>query len=265
MLERIVQNIVGNAVRYTERGGVVTGCRWGEQFVRIEVWDSGIGIHADQQKEVFSEFYQANSNLSLKREGLGLGLAIVERLCALLRLPITLRSEPDCGTRFTVTIPRVAAGTQPILAQFAPIQAEALYGKSVLVVDDDELVRQSTGGLLESWGCHVILASSGRESIEKLRGQVPDLLISDFYLKGGEQATTLLIQLRQAFGENIPTILMSGDVSATTREHANVLGLTLLDKPVRPMALRALASRLLAITASPFSEAPRAQGSNPAK
>lgn len=248
MLERIVQNLVGNAVRYTARGGVVIGCRWGEQTVRVEIWDSGVGIPADKQMQVFSEFYQVDSDRSLRSEGLGLGLAIVDRLCTLLQHPITLRSEFGRGTRFTVTVPRVQPLSQPGTAFSVMTEPDRLRGIRVLVVDDDELVRESAGGLLDSWGCRPILAASGREAVEQLQGLAPDLVISDFHLAGGETADDVLSHLRGAFGYDVPTILLSGDVTALTRDLAQALGLPLLDKPVRPMALRALATRLLANT-----------------
>lgn len=248
MLERIVQNLVGNAVRYTPRGGVVVGCRWAEQAVRIEVWDSGLGIPADKQEQVFAEFYQVDRQAGLRSEGLGLGLAIVERLCSLLGHPIGLRSEAGRGTCFSVTVPRVDARPPRALPPPVAAHADALRGRRVLVVDDDELVRDSAAGLLESWGCVPFLAASAGEAVERLGAVPPDLVISDFHLGHGEQADQVLARLRQAFGDGIPTILMSGDVSAATRDRAQRLGLPLLDKPVRPMALRALASSLLAGT-----------------
>jgi signal transduction histidine kinase len=250
MLERIVQNLVGNAVRYTPRGGVVVGCRWGEAAVRIEVWDSGVGIPADKQQQVFAEFYQVDRLRGLRAEGLGLGLAIVERLCALLQHPIALRSESGRGSCFAVAVPRVAPRPQAVAASPTAVPADALRGRRVLVVDDDELVRQSAGGLLESWGCTPVLAASGGEALERLAGLAPDLVISDFHLGGGEQAGDVLARLRRAFGGAVPVILMSGDVTPPTRDHAQALGLPLLDKPVRPMALRALAGRLLATVAT---------------
>lgn len=246
MLERVVQNLVGNAVRYTHDGGVVLGCRWGEERVRVEVWDSGRGIPADRQKQVFAEFYQVDGPRSLRSEGLGLGLAIVERLCALLGHPIELRSETGRGSRFSVTLPRAAARPDaPMAGQSAPLP-DALTGQSVLVIDDDDLVLQSTGSLLESWGCTAIVAQSLRAALERLDGIAPDLVISDFHLVGGEQAADVVATLREEFSPDIPIILVSGDVTQVTRARAAHMGVPLLDKPVRPMALRALASRLLA-------------------
>jgi signal transduction histidine kinase/CheY-like chemotaxis protein len=247
MLERIVQNLVGNAVRYTPRGGVVVGCRWGAESVRIEVWDSGVGIAQDKQRQIFAEFYQVDSPRHLGSEGLGLGLAIVERLCTLLAHGIELRSAPGRGTRFSVTLPRVPPGKAQQDVSLSPAVGDALHGRRVLLVDDDELVRQSAEGLLGRWGCTAIVAASGAEAIERLAGTAPDLVISDFHLAGGEVASDLLDLLRREFARDIPTILVSGDVTQHTRASAGEMGLPMLDKPVRPMALRALASRLLAI------------------
>jgi CheY-like chemotaxis protein len=245
MLERIVQNLVGNAVRYTQRGGVVLGCRWGDRMVRVEVWDSGAGIPQDKQKQVFAEFYQIGREPGLRTEGLGLGLAIVERLCALLGHPLELRSQVGRGSRFTVALPRVAPRPQLEVATPASPAIDMLRGRRVLVVDDDELVLQSARGLLESWGCTAIVAPSPGQALERLSGRAPDLVITDVHLAGGEQAGDVLAMLRDRFAPDIPVILVSGDVTQLTRDRARDMGLPLLDKPVRPMALRALASRLL--------------------
>lgn len=245
LLERIVQNLVANAVRYTLQGGVVLGCRWGAECVRLEVWDSGVGIPKDRQAQVFAEFYQVDSHRSLRSEGLGLGLAIVERLGALLGHRIRLVSEPGRGTRFSVTIPRVAPRPNSGVVASTPAAGDDLRGRRVLVVDDDELVRQSSGGLFESWGCTVVVAASAAEAVARLSGTAPDLVISDFHLAAGEEASDVIACLRREFVNDIPTILISGDITQPTRDRARELSLFLLDKPVRPMALRALASRLL--------------------
>jgi signal transduction histidine kinase len=245
MLERIVQNLVGNAVRYTQHGGVVVGCRWGERLVRVEVRDSGAGIPPEKHKQVFAEFYQIGRDPRLHTEGLGLGLAIVERLCALLGHSLELRSEVGRGSRFTVTLPRVAPRREPEVAAPVSPAIDTLRGRRVLVVDDDELVLQSARGLLESWGCTAIVAVSPDQASQRLSGTPPDLVITDFHLAGGEQAGDVLVMLRDRFAAAIPTILVSGDVTQFTRDRAREMGLPLLDKPVRPMALRALATRLL--------------------
>ena len=244
MLERIVQNLVGNAVRYTQRGGVVLGCRWGEASVRVEVWDTGPGIPPDKQQQVFTEFYRIDSEHSLGSEGLGLGLAIVERLCTLLEHSVLLRSEPGRGSRFAVKLPRVSARMESRPAAVRPL-GDALRGRRVLVIDDDELVLQSAAGLLETWGCVAIVATSATQAIERLRGSPPDLVITDFHLVGGEAAADVIATLRDHFGRDVPTIVVSGDVTQRTREAVAAMGLPILDKPVRPMALRALASGLL--------------------
>jgi signal transduction histidine kinase/ActR/RegA family two-component response regulator len=265
MLERIVQNLVGNAVRYTRHGGVVVGCRWGGPSVRIEVWDSGPGIPADKQKQVFSEFYQVDRQGGLRSEGLGLGLSIVDRLCSLLGHPIGLRSEPGRGSCFAVTVPRVRARPAPDVPPPVNARIDVLRGRRVLVVDDDDLVRESAAGLLESWGCLPLLAASGAEALERLGRNAPELVISDFHLGQGELADELLARLREAFGSGFAVILMSGDVTAATRDRARALGLPLLDKPVRPMALRALASRLLADAAAPPPGTTADPASSPAR
>jgi CheY-like chemotaxis protein len=251
MLERIVRNLVGNAVRYTRHGGVVLGCRRAAGSVRIEVWDSGVGIPQEAQRQVFAEFYQVAGPRSLGGEGLGLGLAIVERLSTLLAHPVDLRSHVGVGSRFAITVPRVEPRAPSTAVVPSEPHGDLLRGRHVLVVDDDELVLQSTTGLLQSWGCTVVAAASGREALDRLGSTPLELIISDVHLAGGEGAADVIDRVRTALAADLPALLVSGDVTPATRERARALGLTLLDKPVRPMALRALASRLLAAHAPP--------------
>jgi CheY-like chemotaxis protein len=126
------------------------------------------------------------------------------------------------------------------------LPAEGLAGRRVLVLDDDERVQQSTAGLLRSWGCEVVLARSAAEAIERLGSGAPSLLIADLHLGDGELGSDAVVQLRERFDQPIAAVLVSGDIGSDARERARAAGLYLLDKPVRPMALRALAARLMA-------------------
>lgn len=246
LLERVLLNLVGNAVRYTREGGIVVGCRPRGDRVRIEIRDSGIGIPVDRQALVFSEFYQVGGSRTLRGEGLGLGLAIVDRLCRLLEHPIDLRSSPGTGTCVAVTLPRAPAGPPPAEVDVAPVvAADAMRGRRIAVIDDDERVLEGTGGLLGAWGCEVVTATSAAAAIERLGDRPPDLVIADFHLGAGEEGVDAIAAIRRRSGRELPAVLVSGDLSAETRERARALGLPLLDKPVRPMALRALVSRML--------------------
>jgi signal transduction histidine kinase len=248
LLERILLNLVSNAVQYTRTGGIVVGCRHRGAFLRIDVCDSGVGIAEDQQKNIFSEFYQVDGAARLEnRSGLGLGLAIVERLGRLLDHPIELASRVGRGSRFSVSVPIVDApdATAPVSRTVTSI--DPLNGKVVLVIDDDERVLESMRGLLHGWGCRVITADSGAVALSALtdHGKSPDLIVSDYRLANGSTGITAIEQVRCAVGAPIPAILVTGDTTPERLRDASASGFQILHKPVPPMTLRALLSRIL--------------------
>jgi signal transduction histidine kinase/CheY-like chemotaxis protein len=248
LLQRILLNLVSNAVRYTDRGGVVVGCRRRGGRLRIEVWDSGIGIPKDQWDNVFGEFYRISGPDRERRGGLGLGLAIVERLCRLLDHRVELRSVPGKGSCLAVEAPLVAAQVGPEELTPAPeATADPARGKLIVVIDDDALVLDSMRGVLRSWGCFVVAAESGRAALASLNGddRCPDLIISDYRLSDGDAGITTVEKLRVAFGAPIPAFLITGDTAPERLREAGASGLHLLHKPVAPMALRAMLNQLL--------------------
>jgi signal transduction histidine kinase len=245
LLERIVLNLVSNAVRYTPTGRVVVGCRRRGETVHIEVWDSGPGIPEDQRRNIFGEFYRlAGRNAP---GGLGLGLAIVDRLCRLLDHPIELTSIVGMGSRFSVSAP--AAAAQAKLAEPQAAAAPAIdisSGKVVIVIDDDALVLDGMGGMMRNWGCRVVSAATPGAALAGLaRGERPDLIISDYRLANGESGIAAIAELRQAFGAPVPAFLISADTAPERMREAQESGHHLLHKPVRPMKLRAMLSQLL--------------------
>jgi signal transduction histidine kinase/CheY-like chemotaxis protein len=247
LLERILLNLVSNAVRYTERGGVVVGCRRRGSALRIEVWDSGIGVPEDQRGNIFGEFYQLRSP-ARDRTGLGLGLAIVDRLSRLLDHPIGLTSALGKGSRFYLTVPTVAAPLQPGEPALLPKAAtDPASGKLILVIDDDALVLDAMRGLLQSWGCRVVTGDSEKAVLAGLaaRGERPDLIISDYRLAHGKTGFELIARLHHALGADIPAFLISGDTAPERLREASASGYQLLHKPVPPMTLRAILSQLL--------------------
>ena len=247
LLERILLNLVSNAVRYTERGGVVIGCRHRNGRLRIDVCDSGIGIPEDQRRNIFGEFYQLDGGEKDRRGGLGLGLAIVDRLCGLLDHPIELTSSVGRGSCFSVLVPSAPAGTAqaPLDVPRALVGSE--HGKLVMVIDDNELVRDGTRGLLKSWGCLVVTAESEDTAMAKLADHVrrPDLIISDYHLAQGKAGFELIDRLRRACGAQIPAFLISGDTAPERLREASASGYYLLHKPVLPITLRSVVSQLL--------------------
>jgi signal transduction histidine kinase/CheY-like chemotaxis protein len=248
LLERILLNLVSNAVHYTVRGGLVIGCRRRGDQLRLEVWDSGIGVPEDQQQNIFGEFYRLAAGDAERRGGLGLGLAIVDRLGRLLGHPIALTSHPGKGSRFSVSVPVVAKRRDPAGVPVSPATiTDPVTGKLIVVIDDDALVLDGMRGLLRSWGCTVITANSDTTAVTQLAeiGQQPDLIISDHRLANGKTGIEGIERVRGMLGVAIPAFLISGDTAPERLREASASGYLLLHKPVPPMTLRAVLNRLL--------------------
>jgi signal transduction histidine kinase len=248
LLERILLNLVSNAVRYTERGGVVVGCRRRAKELRIDVCDTGAGIPEEQRQRIFGEFYQMAGTAQDRSGGLGLGLAIVDRLGRLLGHKVEIDSRPGRGSRFSVSVP---LATQPPAAADirAPssVIADPARGKRVLVIDDDALVLDGMRGILQSWGCQVETAASGEAALAALavNGGPPDLIISDSRLADGKTGIEAIQRLRAAAGAPIPAFVITGDTAPERLREASNAGFHLLHKPLSPMALRTTVNRLL--------------------
>jgi signal transduction histidine kinase/ActR/RegA family two-component response regulator len=247
LLERIMRNLVANAVRYTDRGRIILGARRSARSVRIEVWDSGRGIPKDKHREIFQEFRQLDNPQRDRRKGLGLGLAIVERLVKLLDHPLELRSQLGRGSMFAVTVPR---GRRE---DFVPAEADGqiyvdrdVANSLILVVDDEADVRDSMIALLGKWRCEVVAAESCDEMLEKLIAvkRMPDLIVSDYRLKGGENGIEVVARLREEFNAQVPALLITGDTGIEQLREAEESGLHVLHKPLNPSRLRALIANL---------------------
>jgi CheY-like chemotaxis protein len=249
LLERILLNLVSNAVRYTEHGGVLVGCRCRGDRLRIDVYDTGPGIPEDQQSRVFGEYYQLGAAEMDRRSttGLGLGLAIVERLGRLLGHPVELRSRPGRGSRFSIIVPYLAGRRDVAEVVASPITADPARGKLVVIIDDDPLVLEGMSGLLRSWGCAVASGDNAGSALSKIEAaqQQPALIVSDYRLANGESGIDTIRQLRERFDRTIPALLISGDTAPDRLREADQAGFRLLHKPVAPMRLRALVNQLL--------------------
>jgi signal transduction histidine kinase/CheY-like chemotaxis protein len=247
LLERIMLNLVANAIRYTDKGGVVLGARRRGSMLRLELWDSGPGIPEDQLRNIFAEFYQGSGPQRSDGGGLGLGLAIVERLGGLLDHRIEVSSTLGQGSCFSVLVP-LAAATQ-FVQPVVPIQVieDPCKGKLVVVIDDDPMVREGMRGLLVSWGCRVVTADGDGAALAILaqRGEAPDLVISDYRLAAGKTGFAAVARLRSVFAAEIPAFLISGDTAPERLREAADSGFRLLHKPVPPNALRAMLSQFL--------------------
>jgi GAF domain-containing protein/CheY-like chemotaxis protein len=245
LLERIVLNLVSNAVRYTTSGGIVVGCRRRGGVLCIEVADSGPGIPEDQRRKIFSEFYRLADAAKTNQAGLGLGLAIVERLCTLLDHPIELASTAGKGSRFSITVPTAPAAALPKSDLQPAPGIDVARGKLVVVIDNDARVLEGMGGVLHNWGCRVVTAATPEAAMMGigLAGR-PDLIISDYHLNDGQSGITAIAKLREAYG-TVPAFVMSGDTSPERLREARESGHHLLHKPVQPLKLRAMVSQFL--------------------
>lgn len=247
LLERILQNLVSNAIKHTHTGGVLVGCRRRPGALSIEVWDTGPGIAAEHQQDIFQEFFQLGNPERDRSKGLGLGLAIVDRIARLLNHSVRLRSMSARGSMFALEVPCGdcrAGGAEP--AQLELI-ADDFAGACVAVIDDDAASVEAMAGLLERWNCVVIRADSEEDLLRQLEARRggPDLLISDYRLRGGRTGLLAVQHIRQALGRQIPAILVTGDTAPDRLIEAHASGLELLHKPVAPGKLRQLMRLLL--------------------
>jgi CheY-like chemotaxis protein len=247
LLERILLNLVSNALRYTLRGGILIGCRRRGGRVRIEVRDTGIGIAPEHRHVIFQEFYQA-ADPEVGHQGLGLGLAIATRLAALLGIRIEVASRLGEGSVFAVEVPRGEPPAPPQSVVPAAGATDILYGALVLVVDDDALVREAMYSLLAQWGCTVMGAASGEEAVALLQSgdRLPNALLCDYRLPGAETGVDVIRQLHALAGRDIPAALVSADTAPESLRAAKSSGYPLLPKPVAPAKLRALIEHLVA-------------------
>ncbi len=245
MLRRILQNFLSNAVRYTRSGRVLMGVRRRSDAVTIGVWDTGPGIPADSLHAIFEEFRRLDPDGG--SPGLGLGLAIADRMARLLNHPIECRSVPGRGTFFGLRVPRVS-GTDESPAVDNP-ERELSEGR-VLVVDNDAAMRHSLKTLLGQWGFEVEDAGDDQRVVRDWQPPGPDLLVLDFHLDCGRTGIDLLERLR-GLGCRAPAILISADHGPAVRKAADLADCQLLHKPLRPLALRSVIRRLMAQSRGP--------------
>lgn len=242
LLERIVANFVSNALRYTASGGVVIGARPRAGAVSIEVWDSGSGIPADKLREIFKEFFQLDAGRQ-RDQGLGLGLAIVERLCRLLDHPVQVRSRPGRGSVFGVIVPRARAAGDPD-AGAPPEPLDSLAGLTVLVIDDDIEVLEALETFLGDAGASVIAVVSLVEAKRRLHtsGARPDVVVTDYRLGGEGDGIEAIAALESELGK-LPAVILTGESDPAILQAIASTGLALAAKPVRPEQLKAMISR----------------------
>lgn len=247
LLERIVTNLLANAIRYTDVGKIVVGCRPSGRHLRIEVWDSGRGIAAEYLPRIFEEFYQIANARRAKRPGLGLGLNIVKRLANLLGHEIGVRSTPGRGSVFSVTVPVGNVWhSEHDEIEVSEMHGGEFAGKIVLLIEDDAVLQQTTTELLERWGMVVLAATSQDDAQRLLRdtAAAPALIIADYSLRG-EFGTKVVHALRQEFGASIPALIVTADIEPHIIEEIRKEAIPLLIKPVSPPRLRVMMHNLL--------------------
>jgi signal transduction histidine kinase len=248
LLERVLGNLISNALRYTSAGGVRVRCAARDGRIRIEVADTGPGIPSGEQERVFDEFYQLGNPERDRRKGLGLGLATVKRIAELLDCRVTLDSVPGKGSVFAIGVPQGdSARVAPGPAATSAADVDSLQGKVIAVVDDERDVREGLAELLGMWQCKPVAAGSVRELIDRLEhsGMRPDAVIADYRLREHETGAGAIAALRARYGVSLPALIMSGDTTPEIFQVAREQRLPLLSKPVRAARLRAALQHLL--------------------
>lgn len=246
LLQRVLANLVGNALRYTRTGGVLVGCRRRGDHIAIEVWDSGPGIAESDRERVFDEFERlaGEDEPHFAEQGLGLGLAICQRISLMLDAPLDLRSRVGVGSVFSVQVPVAEPGTWiqgTIPSANAPGEFQ---GVRVLCLDDDPDVLDGMRAMLERWGCEVLTATDRNSAAGQMTNK-PSLLIVDYHLEGSDNGLDAALAIRESGDRAVPVLVVTADRGDALQERVAGLGFRRLLKPVKPAALRAVMLRLL--------------------
>ena len=259
LLEQMVRNLISNALKYTQRGRVLLGCRRRQGKLRIEIWDTGIGIPGSELKAIFEEYYQVDNAARQRSRGLGLGLSIVKSLGELLHHPIRVRSLQGKGSVFSIEVPLTPGGhvsapdPQPRAAEDASTHTAPRAG-AILIIEDDPEVREHLELFLNDEGYHVATAINGPAALEAMaRGTVrPDLVLADYNLPNGMNGVQVSQKLRQELDRQIPFIILTGDISTDTLRDIALHDCVHLHKPVKLNDLTRTIEKLLAKPPEPL-------------
>ena len=246
LVTRILRNFLSNACRYTDEGCILLGARRRGDCLRLEVWDTGRGIAADRLDAIFLEINQLEVGRASDRKGVGLGLAIVERIAEILGYPVAVRSWPGRGSMFSIEVPiseemPLAISQLPVL----PTTGNPLPGRRLLVIDNEVSILDSMRALLAQWGCEVITATDQAGALLALQGRAPELILADYHLDHGVVGCAVVKHLREHFAQNIPAVIITADRTDQCRRVLRRLDAPLLNKPLKPGKLRAVLSQLL--------------------
>lgn len=251
LLARILRNLLSNAIRYTPSGRVVLGCRRHRQRVSIQVWDSGIGIAENRLEEIFQEFKRGDVQRPNQDRGLGLGLAIVEKIAGILGHRIQVRSWPGKGSMFSIDVPLSATAPKPLpCLDMSEPMLERLRGARVWVLDNDAAICAGMRTLLEGWGCQVVTALSEQDlarQVDNYHAEA-DLLIADYHLDNDQNGVDAVARINARRASPIPAMMITANYSNELKQQIRERGHTLMHKPVRPMKLKIAMSHLLGQT-----------------
>jgi signal transduction histidine kinase/CheY-like chemotaxis protein len=241
LLDRILRNLISNAIRYTDRGAVTIRCIANGTSLQLSVSDTGIGISPEALPHIFEEYYQVDNQHRDRRKGLGLGLAIVRRVEGLLGSKVKVNSEPGKGSEFTFEVTLGDAGqlAQPFVITHSRYD---LNGTAVALVEDDPDIREMIAGLMEDWGCRVFEGEHAQDVMRKMdvARQRPDLLVCDYRLPNGMTATHVIKHVRELWGDGVPSLVLTGDTAPEALQDIHASGAILLHKPIAPVRLRTM-------------------------
>ncbi|MDH5391732.1 MAG: ATP-binding protein [Gammaproteobacteria bacterium] len=246
MIERILRNLISNAIRYTESGKVLVGCRRTEKTVCVSVYDSGIGIDENKNEIIFEEFQQLDNHSRDRAKGLGLGLSIVRRLTDLLDIRLMLKSTADKGSEFTIECPRAVMEMPDSKTTPLPVY-EKLAGKTIVIIEDEEEIKQALNMLLSGWGCRVLELSSVQDVKENLSPfDKVDMILADFRLANHETGVDVITALHDYYKDtNIPAVIITGDTAPERIKQVKASGFHIMHKPVAGGKLRAVLNSIL--------------------
>ena len=251
LLEQILRNLLSNALKYTAKGGILLGCRRRGGLLTVHVCDSGIGVAESEQTSIFDAYNQGEKAAGFAEHGLGLGLSIVQRLAQLMEYPISLHSTPGKGSAFLITLPVVEGPAEmPALVHTAPEAPSTIVARrtgTVLLVEHDESLRDLLAEVLVNEGHTVFAKSNAQDALAWASGKValPDLLLTDFDLRGGLNGLTLAQDLPDVLGRSVPTIVLTGDITSATVKKITASGFQQVIKPVMPEVLLAQIADLM--------------------
>ena len=250
LLGRMLRNLVENAIRYTEKGGIRVSCEPTADSLAIRVTDSGIGISAEQLGKIFEEFHQVANPERDRSQGLGLGLAIVQRLSRLLNHPVLVTSEPGRGSVFSIEVPRAvgqAVPQPPAAPEPEPVASGGGQGRMAVLVDDDVIVLTGLLDTFREWGFDVVVAGSAEQALERLRSapRSPDIIVADYRLRDRQVGTDAIARIRDQVGRSVPGIVLTGEIGGECERAAAALGVAVVHKPITPRLLHRAVQTLL--------------------